>query len=76
MHDVVTGHFVPNDIDQATGYQEGFGATINIYKGDDECGSSQESQEASNRISYYKEFLNYFGVSTSENMSCAGMAEF
>jgi hypothetical protein len=38
MHDVVTGFWLPNDVDKQNGIDRGFGITINIINGDIECG--------------------------------------
>jgi hypothetical protein len=37
MHDVVTGFWLPNDVDKQNGLDRGFGITINIINGDIEC---------------------------------------
>ena len=50
MHDVVVGHWVPNEVDLSAGIKSGFGATINIINGGVECGGSTEIAQAQNRI--------------------------
>jgi hypothetical protein len=51
MHDIVTGHFQPNDADTAAGISGGFGSTINVINGGGECGWA--SPLAAKRGGYY-----------------------
>jgi hypothetical protein len=37
MHDIVAGFWTPNTADTAAGFKRGFGATINILNGLEEC---------------------------------------
>jgi len=53
MHEVVTGVWTPNALDQAANIAPGFGATINIINGAIECGSGQDTPGAANRIAFY-----------------------
>lgn len=62
MHDVVVGNWEPNDEDIAAGIYAGFGASINVLNGGIECRGGVESGQATNRVAYYKEYMNYFGV--------------
>ena len=56
MHEVLVGLWKPNSVDMQFGYQTGFGATISIINGAIECG--RETNHASNRVKYFKEWLN------------------
>ena len=38
MHDIMTGFYMPNEIDLASNFTAGFGATINVINGGLECG--------------------------------------
>jgi len=38
MHDITTGFWVPNTEDTNAGFKAGFGATINVINGAQECG--------------------------------------
>jgi hypothetical protein len=38
MHDIITGFWVPNAADTSAGFKSGFGATINVINGVQECG--------------------------------------
>lgn len=62
MHDVVVGNWVPNSADLSAGISSGFGASINVLNGGIECRGTSESYQVENRVKYYKEFMNYFGV--------------
>jgi len=37
MHDIITGFWQPNSVDTNYGFKPGFGATINVLNGDEEC---------------------------------------
>jgi DMSO/TMAO reductase YedYZ molybdopterin-dependent catalytic subunit len=37
MHDIVAGFWTPNSYDISAGFKRGFGATINILNGLEEC---------------------------------------
>ena len=78
MHDVMSGLFKPNKIDEASGIKGGFGSTINIINGGVECGGGSENKKASNRGDYFKEFLNVFGLDPNKekNLGCAGEKRF
>ena len=66
MHDIVTGHFRPNEEDKEAGIKGGFGSTINVINGGAECGGlGEEKKQAANRGKYYKEFLVALGLGAS-----------
>lgn len=64
MHDVMTGYFIPNSKDEAVNIGATFGTTTNIINGGLECGNG--STKARDRGAYFKEWLNFFGLSTNE----------
>ena len=51
MHDVMTGFFVPNSVDDAANIKASFGTTTNIMNGGQECGFS--STKAISRGEYF-----------------------
>ncbi len=53
MHEVVTGLWQPNSLDQAANITPGFGATINIINGAVDCNKSP-SESVQNRIAFYQ----------------------
>ncbi|KAI9332964.1 hypothetical protein BDR26DRAFT_993293 [Obelidium mucronatum] len=59
---VMDGSFEPNAADVAAGRGNDFAATIQIING--ECGGSSLSNAASNRINFYKAFMNDMGLET------------
>lgn len=61
MHDTMAGFFVPTEADNAAGIGPDFGTTINIINGGIECKQAAKPQVL-NRIKYYKEFLEWFGL--------------
>ena len=72
MHDVMTGFMEPTETDTANNFGADFGTTINIINGGYECG--RESTKAASRAEYYTEWLNVFGMTPNENLSCANQA--
>lgn len=74
IHDVATGFMIPTSADEAAGLSAGFGVTTNIINGMQECGRYSEDTRSQSRISYYKSFLNYFGLpeESEESMRCGG----
>jgi len=72
MHEVMSGFYVPNDVDIARGVKGGFGTSINILT--PVCGGTEESADAQKRIDYYLEFMNYFNIDASNEhgLSCVG----
>lgn len=77
MHDVVSGFFVPNAADVAAGIKGGFGSTINIINGGIECGGGSNTK-AENRGTYFLEFLDEFGIDTTNeiDLGCATEGSF
>ncbi|KAF4691314.1 hypothetical protein FOZ60_015852 [Perkinsus olseni] len=75
VHDVVTGWWKPNGNDTAANRIPGFGATIMITNGI-ECG--HQSQQAANRVEYYKAFCKHFGISPGkeDTLGCEHMNRF
>ncbi|KAI9342317.1 glycosyl hydrolases family 18-domain-containing protein [Obelidium mucronatum] len=72
---VMDGSFEPNAADVAAGRGNDFAATIQIING--ECGGSSLSNAASNRINFYKAFMNDMGLETSPaDAKCTGMTPF
>ncbi len=78
MLHVVDGTWVPNQNDIDNGLTNGFGVTTNIINGGVECGGSTEIAQSLNRITYYTEFSNYFGLSIADDevLGCANMDSF
>ena len=76
---VLDGNWVPNDEDINNGLTAGFGTTINIISGGEECSTSDgvETQQSHNRISYFKQFAWYLYVDyQDEQLGCAEQRSF
>jgi hypothetical protein len=43
MHDVMTGFWQPNSTDSGTNIDSGFGATVGIINGQEECGQGSDT---------------------------------
>ena len=76
IHDVATGFMVPTASDISAGFGANFGVTTNIINGGQECGGGWENTKSESRISYYTEFLNYFGLPAEarETMTCGNLS--
>lgn len=78
-HDVVTGLFVPNQLDINYGIGNNFGTTIAIMAQDEkdgftkECytGNQQETPEASKRSELYEQILVAIGLADELDTGCA-----
>lgn len=79
MLHVIDGTWQPNAEDRRNGIEPGFGATINIINGGLECNKpdGRESNQAKNRIAYYKKFAWYLYVDfQNEALGCAKQQQF
>lgn len=70
-HDIMIGKWVPTKVDTLALRKPGFGMTINVKTGDEECGHGDDPNMQS-RISHYLYFLNgYFKVDDpGANLGC------
>jgi len=64
MHDVMTKYWMPGG--QDNGIESGFGATISIINGKEECGLGYDSHGSAARYVYYQNFLTDFGLYAGE----------
>ena len=73
MHDVLTGFYEPNDVDDEAKLGADFGTTINIINGGQECGDvdADGHKKAKNRGDYYLKWLNFFGLDAEDGLDCA-----
>jgi len=76
MLGVVEGDWKPNQADLAGGLRTGFGLTTNIINGGIECGKGTETQQARNRVDYYRNFAKYLGVELLGELGCGRMKQF
>jgi len=76
MLGVVEGDWKPNQADLASGLRPGFGLTTNIINGGIECGKGTETQQARNRVDYYRKFAKYLGVQVEGELGCGRMKKF
>lgn len=76
IHDVASGNFVPTEVDENAGIENGFGITTNIINGGQECGAGWENAKSQYRIDTYEKMLEYFGLPEEdpETMTCGDMA--
>lgn len=72
MHDVMTKFWMPNNTDSGTNIDSGFGATVSIINGTEECGQGYDTHAGATRYVYYQNFLNDLGLWAGEaGQSCA-----
>lgn len=78
MLEVVEGTWVPNDADKAAKRTEGFGTTILIINGQQECGlSAPYPDKATKRGEYYTQYAQKLGINiTVEKLNCNDMTAF
>lgn len=69
MHDVMTGNFEPNSIDNENNIKASFGTTTNIINGGLECGYAGDKQRS--RGEYYTEWLKFFNLPAEGDLECA-----
>ncbi|KAK1306556.1 Chitinase 3 [Acorus calamus] len=69
-HDVMTGKWRPSENDWKNGRRQGFGETINIINGAEECGENNMEDRANDRIGYYKRYCDMLGVSYGPHLDC------
>jgi chitinase len=68
-HGIMVGSWSPSANDVTLGRKAGFGQTINIINGGEECGP-RWGNERQNRVNYYKDFSGSLNVSPGENLDC------
>ena len=74
MHDVMTGFFVPGTPEKTAKITAGFGATINIINGKEECGKqTHETAGAVGRYTAFTNLLTEFGLPYEAGVGCASM---
>ncbi|MCD9560372.1 Chitinase 1 [Datura stramonium] len=74
-HDVMVGKWAPSPSDLKANRLPGFGVTINIFNGNNECGHGHDDN-AQNRIGFYKWYCQILGVSPGENIDCDNQTPF
>ena len=75
-HDVMSGKWKPTQDDVNQGRLPGFGTTLNIINGGQECGKAIEGQRTKYRYDYYKYFCKFFNVSPGPNVECSDQKPF
>ena len=77
-HEAITGKWQPSPEDIREGRRPGFGMTINIINGGEECNSKDPAIIVSrkDRIGHYKWFAALLRVKTEPDCDCAGMGTY
>jgi len=75
-HDIMIGKWIPNASDTLKGRMSGFGATVNVINGGEECGTGKAAAKTQCRYDYYLYFCKYFQVPPGDNISCVNQKPF
>lgn len=73
-HQVMAGKWVPTKNDTLASRLPGFGMTINILKGEAECGDGSDNKKMSDRVAHYLYFLDQMNVgrdNAGDNLDCS-----
>nr|ABK23781.1 unknown [Picea sitchensis] len=73
-HQVMVGKWVPTKNDTNSLRHPGFGMTINILKGEAECGDGSDDKQMNKRIAHYLYFLDQLDVgrdNAGDNLDCS-----
>lgn len=74
---VMDGNWTPSAADTAAGRAPGFGETIDIINGGQECGANPpHPEEATDRVNQYTNICGILGISTGSNVACTSMAPY
>jgi hypothetical protein len=71
-HDVISGKWAPDAQDTRLGRRPGFGMTINIINGGEECRSKDPAmiENRQDRIGFYRHFAAILQVSVEKDCDC------
>jgi hypothetical protein len=77
-HDVICGKWIPSEQDRRQGRRPGFGMTINIINGGEECQSKNAEiiKNRQDRIGFYRHFAASLHVPVEADCDCAGMMPY
>ena len=77
-HDVICGKWSPDARDTQLGRRPGFGMTINIINGGEECRSKDPAmrENREDRIGFYRHFAAILQVPVEKNCDCAAMGTY
>jgi chitinase len=77
-HDVICGKWKPSGQDLQLGRRPGFGMTINIINGGQECRSQDPAirKNREDRIGFYRHFAALLKVPVERDCECVGMEPF
>ncbi|KAH9317410.1 hypothetical protein KI387_019179 [Taxus chinensis] len=73
-HQIMVGKYVPTKNDTDASRLPGFGLTINILKGEAECGATSDVKNMNNRVAHYLYFLDQLDVgreNAGDNLECS-----
>lgn len=68
-HSVMVGEWAPSSEDTAKGRVPGFGLTVNVINGVQECDAPTDHR-VQDRVDFYKKFAGIFGVDPGAHLFC------
>ena len=74
-HDVMVNNWTPNTDDISKNRKSGFGMTINIINGKNECGKANDSRML-DRVRHFEFFVELLNTTTGENIYCDEMEHY
>ena len=77
-HDVICGKWTPSSQDVQLGRRPGFGMTIDIINGGQECKSQDPAikKNREDRIGFYRHFASILNVPVEKDCDCVGMGTY
>ena len=78
MHEIATGFYKPNEHDELSKIFPAFGATTNVFNGNQECNVEYgtESDASYHRAQIYLDLLNFFNLHPEYHLGCSKMGPF
>ena len=74
-HDVMTGKWVPSNEDVSAKRLPGYGLTINIINGNNECGKGADAR-AADRLGFYQRYCDVLNIQYGDNFNCVNQKPF
>ncbi|KAL4027239.1 hypothetical protein IC575_015702 [Cucumis melo] len=74
-HEVMTGKWVPSNEDVSAKRLPGYGLTINLINGNNECGKGADAR-AADRLGFYQRYCDVLNIQYGGNLNCVDQKPF
>lgn len=74
-HDVMTGKWIPSNEDVSAKRLPGYGLTINLISGTNECDKDNDTR-AANRVGFYQRYCDILNIPYGDNLNCVHQKPF